>query len=134
MFTFKVANANGTTTVMASLTASQVPVAQLSVPSLVFSALQGIQGRISNKELQQLIAKAAGWDLNESKRSPKAAALIEKICPGYLAHKTLKSNSYLGQPVISLLEAYEINGARFYELAQAYQAREAQMLTRHGKL
>jgi len=130
MFTFNTATNGATTSIIATL--NGVAVAALNVPTAIFTLVQGLQGQVANKDLQQQIATAMGWSLNKAGRCPQAAAMLEKITKGYVAN-SFKGNLHQGQAVIALLQGYSTNGRTFFGQANGYQASPKPMLTRQNK-
>lgn len=96
----------------------------LSVPTPVFDALTEISEPTSNKEVQAIIAAAAGWPLNKKGGSAKAAALLERCTHGYKQFNGL----------ISLMVGTSEGSRRFFHFNESLAPESgAQMLTRQKK-
>jgi hypothetical protein len=119
---FTVSDANGTTTIAASL--NEVVVKKIDLPTAAFDVLAQIDVPTANKEVQQRIAAACAWPLNSAGRCPKAAALLERITPGYSVFNG----------TIAVLVASSEGKARFFQFNENLQSEsKAQMLTRQKK-
>jgi hypothetical protein len=122
MLNFSVSDLNGTTTITA--TSEEKVVKKIDLPTVVFDALANISEPTPNKIVQQLIADAAGWKLNDAGRCPKAAALLERVTAGY--------GVFNG--VISLMVATSSGKNRFFHFNESLTAdSSAKMLTRQSK-
>lgn len=124
MLQFDVTDLNGTTTI--SATENNVIVKKISIPTVVFDVLINLDAPTPNKLLQQMMAEAAGWKLNDKGRCTQAAALLERITPGYGVFK--KTNG-----VIAVLTGTSSGKHRFYSFNQSLAVEStAKMLTRQG--
>lgn len=81
MLNFEVIDNNGTTTISAK--DGETVVKKVALPTAAFDELSQISSPTPNKEVQQRLASAMGWELNDAGRCPKAAALLERVTAGY---------------------------------------------------
>jgi hypothetical protein len=122
MIKFDVSDSNGTTVITASL--DEQVIKKVDLPTAAFDVLATLDSPTPNKEVQQMIASACGWPLNAAGRSPKAAALLERLTPGYSVFNG----------TIAVLVATSSGKNRFFHFNENLHSEEkAQMLTRQKK-
>jgi len=119
---FTVSDANGKTIIEAKN--GEISVKKIDLPTAAFDVLSQLTDPTPNKEVQQLIAHAMGWGLNEAGRCPKAAALLERVTHGY--------GVFNG--VIAVMVASSVGKSRFFSFNENLAAAgAAPMLTRQKK-
>lgn len=119
VLSFSVSDANGVTTIEAK--SGETSVKKIQVPTAAFDALSQITEPTSNKEVQQIVASACGWSLNQAGRCPKAAALLERVTHGY--------GVFNG--VIAVMVGTNVGKSRFFQFNESLSAEsKAEMLTR----
>ncbi len=119
MLDIQVSDLNGTTTIKASVEGKVVK--KVDIPTAVFDELSQITEPLANKLVQQRVAAAAGWDLNDEGRCPKAAALLERLTAGYKVYNG----------VIAVMVGTSSGKNRFFHFNESLTAESgAKMLTR----
>jgi len=121
MLQFNVSDVNGSSTI--SALDGEKAVGKVSLPTEAFNVLSEISAPTPNKVVQQLIAAACDWPLNNAGRCPKAAALLERITSGY--------GVFNG--VISIMVATSQGKSRYFHFNESLAVGEkATMLTRQA--
>lgn len=119
---FQVTDSNGVTTITAS--EGEKVIAKTTMPTAVFDVLTNINEPTPNKVVQQKIAEAAGWPLDKAGRCPKAAALLERVTPGYSVFNG----------TIAVMVGTSEGKNRFFHFNESLNAEsKAEMLTRKVK-